>query len=138
MIKAVTLRQLCYLTESVRTGTTVGLKELYGFDGALGELPELREPWAKPMNTVTAHVDPWFFSQAGIPAGSRVLDLAGNTGLGAVNTLRLSGASGLKVTTFDLPGTEPAAGPVILPAAAPSETPPKPPPKPSPVTRATR
>ncbi|MFD0319284.1 methyltransferase [Streptomyces flavalbus] len=110
MIKAVTLRQLFYLTESVRTGTTVGLKELYGFDGdlygALAELPELREPWAKLMNTVTAHVDPWFFSQVDIPAGSRVLDLAGNTGLGAVNTLRLANSSGLRVTTFDLPEKE--------------------------------
>ncbi|MEU3255391.1 methyltransferase [Streptomyces sp. NPDC006997] len=110
MIKAVMLRQLFYLTESVRTGTTVGLKELYGFDGdlygALAELPELREPWAKLMNTVTAHVDPWFFSQVDIPAGSRVLDLAGNTGLGAVNTLRLANSSGLRVTTFDLPEKE--------------------------------
>lgn len=107
MIKAVTLRQLFYLTQSVRTGTTAGLKELYGFDGdlysALAELPELREPWAKLMNTVTAHVDPWFFSQIDIPAGARVLDLAGNTGLGAVNTLRLANSSGLRVTTFDLP-----------------------------------
>ncbi|MER5199902.1 methyltransferase [Streptomyces sp. NPDC002755] len=110
MIKAVTLRQLFYLTESVRTGTTVGLKELYGFEGdlygALAELPELREPWAKLMNTVTAHVDPWFFDNVDVPAGSRVLDLAGNTGLGAVNTLRLKNSPGLTVTTFDLPEKE--------------------------------
>jgi predicted nicotinamide N-methyase len=110
MIKAVTLRQLFYLTESVRSGTTVGLKELYGYDGdlygALAQLPELREPWAKLMNTVTAHVDPWFFSHIDIPAGSRVLDLAGNTGLGAVNTLRLKNSPGLRVTTFDLPEKE--------------------------------
>lgn len=110
MIKAVTLRQLFYLTESVRTGTTVGLKELYGFDGdlygALAELPELREPWAKLMNTVTAHVDPWFFDNVDIPAGARVLDLAGNTGLGAVHTYRLKKSPGLRVTTFDLPEKE--------------------------------
>ncbi|MCX5372805.1 methyltransferase [Streptomyces sp. NBC_00015] len=110
MIKAVTLRQLFYLTESVRTGTVAGLKELYGYDGdlygALGELPELREPWAKLMNTVTAHVDPWFFANVDIPAGSNVLDLAGNTGLGAVNTLRLKGSPGLRVTNFDLPEKE--------------------------------
>lgn len=110
MIKAVTLRQLFYLTESVRTGTTVGLKELYGYDGdlygALAELPELREPWAKLMDTVTSHVDPWFFSNIDIPAGSRVLDLAGNTGLGAINTLRLKNSPGLRVTTFDLPEKE--------------------------------
>ncbi|MDR6981188.1 hypothetical protein J2X68_007930 [Streptomyces sp. 3330] len=110
MIKAVTLRQLFYLTESVRTGTVAGLKELYGYEGdlygALGELPELREPWAKLMNTVTAHVDPWFFANVDIPAGSHVLDLAGNTGLGAVNTLRLKGSPGLRVTNFDLPAKE--------------------------------
>ncbi len=110
MIKAVTLRQLFYLTESVRTGTVAGLKELYGLDGdlysALGALPELREPWAKLMNTVTAHVDPWFFGNVDIPAGSKVLDLAGNTGLGAINTLRLKGSPGLRVTTFDLPEKE--------------------------------
>ncbi|POX52044.1 hypothetical protein C3489_18855 [Streptomyces sp. Ru71] len=110
MIKAVTLRQLFYLTESVRSGSVAGLKELYGHEGdlysALGELPELREPWAKLMNTVTAHVDPWFFDNVDIPAGSRVLDLAGNTGLGAINTLKLKDSPGLRVTTFDLPEKE--------------------------------
>ncbi|MGW7207054.1 methyltransferase [Streptomyces sp. NPDC054837] len=110
MIKAVTLRQLFYLTETVRAGEVVALKELYGYDGdlygALGELPELREPWARLMDTVTAHVDPWFFENIDIPAGSNVLDLAGNTGLGAVDTLKLKGSPGLRVTTFDLPDKE--------------------------------
>ncbi|MBY8882366.1 methyltransferase [Actinacidiphila acidipaludis] len=110
MIKAVTLRQLYYLTESVRTGTPAGLKELYGVDGdlyaALADLPELREPWAKLMNTVTAHVDPWFFATIDIPAGSQVLDLAGNTGLGAIHTWRMKQSPGLHVTNFDLPEKE--------------------------------
>lgn len=110
MIKAVTLRQLYYLTDSVRSGTPAGLKELYGVEGdlyaALAHLPELREPWAKLMNTVTAHVDPWFFSTIDVPAGSRVLDLAGNTGLGAVHTWNMKKSPGLHVTTFDLPEKE--------------------------------
>jgi hypothetical protein len=107
MIKAVTLRQLYYLTESVRSGSVVGLKELFGVDGdlyqALGGLPQLREPWAKLMDTVTGHVDPWFLSQFDIPDGARVLDLAGNTGMGAIHTYRANPGKGLHVTTFDLP-----------------------------------
>jgi SAM-dependent methyltransferase len=110
MIKAVTLRQLYYLTDSMRTGSPAGLKELYGHQGdlygALAGHPELREPWAKLMDGVTAHVDPWFFGNVDIPAGSRVLDLAGNTGLGAINTYRLKTSPGLHVTTFDLPEKE--------------------------------
>lgn len=110
MIKAVTLRQLFYLADSVRTGTTVGLKELYGCEGnlyeALAEHKELREPWARLMNGETAHIDPWFFGNIDIPPGSRVLDLAGNTGLGAIHTCRLKASPGLRVTTFDLPEKE--------------------------------
>jgi hypothetical protein len=110
LIKVVVLRQLFYLTESVRTGTIVGLKELYGFDGdlygAVGEHQDLRESWAKLMDAVTAHIDPWFFGNIDIPAGAQVLDLAGNTGLGAIHTYQLKGSPGLKVTTFDLPHKE--------------------------------
>jgi SAM-dependent methyltransferase len=107
MIKATMLRQLFYLPESVRTGTPVGLRELYGADGnlyeALADHPDLREPWAALMDNVTHVIDPWFFANIEIPAGARVLDLAGNTGLGAIDTLRLAPAPGLRVTTFDLP-----------------------------------
>ncbi|MFD3701215.1 methyltransferase [Streptomyces sp. NPDC058646] len=110
MIKGAALRQLFHLTESVRTGTLVGLKELYGFDGnlydAMAEHPELREPWAKLMNSETTRIDPWFFDNIDVPAGSQVLDLAGNTGLGAIHTYRLKASPGLRVTTFDLPEKE--------------------------------
>src|ERR671914_2899358 len=109
-IKVVTLRQLFYLTDSVRTGTLVGLKEFYGFDGdlyaAMGEHKDLRETWARAMNGVTARIDPWFFDNIDVPSGSRVLDLAGNTGLGAIHTYRLKASPGLRVTTFDLPEKE--------------------------------
>jgi SAM-dependent methyltransferase len=110
MIKVVLLRQLFYLTDSVRTGTPAGLKELYGADGtlyaALADHQDLRESWARLMDDATAGVDPWFFGNIEIPAGSRVLDLAGNTGLGAIHTLRLKPSAGLRVTTFDLPENE--------------------------------
>jgi SAM-dependent methyltransferase len=110
MIKVVALRQLFYLTDSARTGTLVGLKELYGADGtlyeAVAEHEDLREAWATLMDNVTARIDPWFFGNIDIPPGSRVLDLAGNTGLGAVHTYRLKGSPGLRVTTFDLPEKE--------------------------------
>jgi SAM-dependent methyltransferase len=109
-IKVVTLRQLFYLTESVQTGTLVGLRELYGFDGTLyaaaATHKDLGESWAKVMNATTERIDPWFFENIGIPAGSRVLDLAGNTGLGAIHALKLTGTPGLRVTTFDLPERE--------------------------------
>jgi ubiquinone/menaquinone biosynthesis C-methylase UbiE len=106
MIKVVALRQLFYLTDSVRTGTLVGLEEFYGFEGnlydAVAEHQDLRESWATLMDTVTARVDPWFFDNIDIPSGSRVLDLAGNTGLGAIHTYKLKASPGLRVTTFDL------------------------------------
>ena len=107
MIKVVALRQLFYLTDSVRTGTLVGLKELYGADGtlygAVADHEDLRESWATLMDTVTSNIDPWFFDHIDIPPGSRVLDLAGNTGLGAIHALQLKGSPGFHVTTFDLP-----------------------------------
>ncbi|MFI1726390.1 methyltransferase [Streptomyces sp. NPDC020489] len=113
LIKVTALRQLFYLTESVRTGTVVGLKELYGAEGtlydAVADHQDLDDSWLKLMNTVTANIDPWFFAHIDIPAGSRVLDVAGNTGLGAIHTYRHKTSEGLKVTTFDLPDKEPRA-----------------------------
>jgi hypothetical protein len=110
MIKVVMLRQVFYLTDSVRTGTVVGLKELYDFEGnlygAVAEHKDLRESWARLMDTVTARIDPWFFDNIDIPSGSQVLDLAGNTGLGAIHAYQLKKSLGLRVTTFDLPEKE--------------------------------
>jgi O-methyltransferase len=107
MIKVVALRQLFYLGESARTGTLVGLRELYGAtEGTLydvvAEHQDLRDAWATLMDNVTANVDPWFFGNIEIPDGASVLDLAGNTGLGAINTCRYKDSPGLTVTTFDL------------------------------------
>jgi hypothetical protein len=110
MIKVTTLRQLFYLSDSVRTGTLVGLKKFYGFDGdlyaAVADHKDLRESWGNIMDNVTARIDPWFFGNIDIPDGARVLDLAGNTGLGAIHTCRLKPSPGLRVTTFDLPVKE--------------------------------
>jgi hypothetical protein len=111
MIKVTMLRQVFYLTESVQTGRLVGLDELYGFQGgtlydAVAEHQDLRESWATLMDNVTAHIDPWFFDKITIPDGARVLDVAGNTGLGAILTHKLKGSPGLHVTTFDLPEKE--------------------------------
>ena len=107
LIKVVMLRQLFYLTDSVRTGTIVGLNKLYGFDGnlfsAVAEHKDLRESWATWMDIETARIDPWFFDNLDIPSGSQVLDLAGNTGLGAIHTYKLKASPGLRMTTFDLP-----------------------------------
>ncbi|BCB91836.1 methyltransferase [Phytohabitans suffuscus] len=110
MIKVVALRQLFHLTESARTGTLVGLKEFYGAEGtlygAVADHRDLRESWATLMDNVTARIDPWFFGNVEIPAGAQVLDLAGNTGLGAIHTYRHKASPGLRVTTFDLPEKE--------------------------------
>ena len=110
LIKVVMLRQLFYFSDSVRTGTIVGLNKLYGFEGnlfdAVAEHKDLRESWATLMDTVTARIDPWFFNNIDIPSGARVLDLAGNTGLGAILTYQLKNSPGLRVTTFDLPEKE--------------------------------
>jgi hypothetical protein len=110
MIKVVALRQLFYLTESARSGTLVGLKEFYGAEGtlygAVAEHKDLRESWATLMDNVTANIDPWFFGNVDIPSGAQVLDLAGNTGLGAIHTHQMKSSPGLRVTTFDLPEKE--------------------------------
>ena len=110
LVKVTMLRQLYYLTESVREGTVVGLREFYGYEGnlfgAVAGHRDLRESWATAMDAGTARVDPWFFANVDVPSGARVLDLAGNTGLGAINTYRLKNSAGLHVTTFDLPEKE--------------------------------
>ncbi|MBJ8338092.1 hypothetical protein JGU71_04265 [Antrihabitans sp. YC3-6] len=110
MIKVVALRQMFYLTESARTGTLVGLQELYGADGtlyqAVAEHDDLRQSWATLMDAVTARIDPWFFDTIDVPPGAQVLDLAGNTGLGAIHAYRHKASPGLRVTTFDLPPKE--------------------------------
>ncbi|WP_329374947.1 methyltransferase [Streptomyces sp. NBC_01483] len=110
LIKVTALRQLFYLTESTRTGTIVGLKELYGAEGtlydAVADHSDLNDSWLTLMNTVTAHIDPWFFANIDIPAGAQVLDVAGNTGLGAIHAYRHKESPGLRVTTFDLPDKE--------------------------------
>jgi SAM-dependent methyltransferase len=110
MIKVVALRQVFYLTESLRTGSLVGLNTLYGYDGtlygAVAEHKDLRESWATLMDNVTARIDPWFFDHIDIPAGAQVLDVAGNTGLGAIHTYQRKASPGLRVTTFDLPERE--------------------------------
>nr|MDT0660587.1 methyltransferase [Micromonospora sp. DSM 115978] len=109
-IKVTTLRQLFYLTESVQTRTVVGLRKFYDFDGdlyaAMGVHKELRESWSRLMDSVTERIDPWFFGNIDVPARSRVLDLAGNTGLGAIHTLKLKSSPEIRVTTFDLPNKE--------------------------------
>jgi hypothetical protein len=110
MIKVVMLRQVFYLTESARAGKVVGLEKLYGYDGnlygAVAEHKDLRESWATLMDNVTAQIDPWFFDSVDVPTGGQVLDVAGNTGLGAIHTYHHKESPGLHVTTFDLPEKE--------------------------------
>ncbi|MGW0761164.1 methyltransferase [Streptomyces sp. NPDC002814] len=110
LIKVTALRQLFYLTESTRTGTVVGLKELYGAEGtlydAVADHQDLNDSWLRLMNSVTANIDPWFFDHIDVPSGAQVLDLAGNTGLGAIHTFRYKASPGMRVTTFDLPDKE--------------------------------
>ncbi|KKD02265.1 hypothetical protein TN53_41500, partial [Streptomyces sp. WM6386] len=73
LIKVTALRQLYYLTESARTGSVVGLKELYSAEGtlydAVADHQDLNDSWLKLMNTVTANIDPWFFANIDVPAG---------------------------------------------------------------------
>ncbi|WP_019819567.1 methyltransferase [Saccharomonospora saliphila] len=107
LIKVVALRQLFYLPESAREAVPVGLRELYGHEGtlydAVAEHRDLRAAWAPLMNTVTANTDPWFFDNIDIPPKARVLDLAGNTGIGAIHTHKMTSSPDIHVTTFDLP-----------------------------------
>jgi len=105
MIKFVALRQLFYLTDSVRTGTVVGLNKLYGFEGtlygAMAEHEDLRESFARVTENNGVSVYSWFFGNIEIPSGARVLDLAGGTGFGAIMACQLKASPGLRVTVFD-------------------------------------
>ncbi|MGC5660286.1 methyltransferase [Micromonospora sp. WMMD723] len=110
MIKVAMLRQMFYLTESVQTGTLVGLKEFYGFDGTLfdaaAEHQDILESWGRLAQLETGHVYGWFFENLDIPPGARVLDLLGGNGLGSIMTYRSKASPGLHVTNFDAPGKE--------------------------------
>jgi SAM-dependent methyltransferase len=112
MIKTGMMRQLYYLPESLSTGSAVGLKELYGFEGTMFEaaavVPEVRAAWGPLAQNETASVYPWFFRSFDVPARARVLDARGGNGLGAVMTCRSKGSPGLRVTTFDQPALEAA------------------------------
>jgi SAM-dependent methyltransferase len=105
MIKVVCLRQLYYLTESVRSGKVVGLKELYDFDGNFYEAstrhPELLKSWGGMMDAVTGFIDPWFHENLEVAQDARVLDMAGNTGLGAILALQHKRDRNIEVTCFD-------------------------------------
>jgi SAM-dependent methyltransferase len=107
MIKEVCLRQLYYLTDSVRTGTVVGLEKIFGFHGdlyeACAEHDELRGAWSAMMDQTTSLIDPWFFGHVDIGYGSKVLDLAGHTGLGAILTRKYNPEKNLQVACFDFP-----------------------------------
>nr|WP_260859862.1 acetylserotonin O-methyltransferase [Streptomyces cupreus] len=110
MIKTGMLRQLYYLPDSVSTGSVVGLKEFYGFEGTMFEaaavVPEVRSAWGPLAQNETASVYPWFFRSFDVPDGARVLDVRGGNGLGAIMTCRLKGSPGLRVTTFEQPALE--------------------------------
>ncbi|MGW2047360.1 methyltransferase [Streptomyces sp. NPDC001858] len=110
MIKTGMLRQLYYLADSVSTGSVVGLKELYGFEGTLfeaaAEVAEVRGAWGPVAQNETASVYPWFFRSFDVPSGARVLDVQGGNGLGAIMTCQLKASPGLRVTTFDRPALE--------------------------------
>jgi hypothetical protein len=107
MIKVICLRQLYYLSDSVKSGKVVGLKEFYDFDGILYEAcskhDDLRAAWGAMMDQVTAFIDPWFFENVDIPDNTKILDLAGNTGLGAILAYRFKRTENLHVTCFDFP-----------------------------------
>lgn len=107
MIKEVCLRQLYYLTDSVRTGKVVGLEKIFGFHGdlyeACAEHEELRGAWSEMMDQTTSLIDPWFFENVDIPSGTKVLDLAGHTGLGAILTRKHNPEKNLEVACFDFP-----------------------------------
>ncbi|GAA3059643.1 acetylserotonin O-methyltransferase [Actinokineospora globicatena] len=113
MIKVICLRQLYWLTDSVRTGTVVGLKELYGHEGTLYSATaandDLRASWSAMMDSVTDYIDGWFFANLQVRPGARILDLAGNTGLGAVLTRKYKAEADPAVVCFDFPEKEAAA-----------------------------
>ena len=109
-VKEICLRQLYYLPESLKTGELVGLKELFGFEGIFYEAwdqhPSLKKAWTTFMDKFTALSEGWFYKSMDLPQGARVIDLAGNTGLGASLIHKSHPGRDLHVTNFDLPFKE--------------------------------
>jgi SAM-dependent methyltransferase len=105
MIKMVCLRQLYYLSDSIRTKKVVGLKELYDFDGNFYEAstrhPELQASWGSMMDQVTSFIDPWFLDNVDVAENAKILDVAGNTGLGAILAYEHNQEKNPQVTCFD-------------------------------------
>ncbi|EST18938.1 methyltransferase [Streptomyces roseochromogenus] len=110
LIKEVCLRQVYHLTESARTGRVIALKELFNVEGIfysnMDKMPAQHAVWAKAMAQVTGLVDPWLFSQLDFAQDARVLDLAGNTGQGAILAHKYHPGKGLRVDCLDLPEKE--------------------------------
>ena len=109
-VKEVCLRQVFYLPESLKTGALVGLKELFNIDGIFyetwDEQPSLKKAWSSFMNKFTSLSEGWFYSEMNIAANAKVIDLAGNTGLGATLIQKAHPGKNLHVTSFDFPFKE--------------------------------
>ncbi len=110
LMKTCCYRQLYYLPQSLKKGRPVGLTEIYGkynnLYEASAEEPELRDAWHPFMNMAMESYDPWFFSKLDLKPNSKVLDLAGNAGEGAVALQKYFAERKLHVTAFDLPFNE--------------------------------
>jgi hypothetical protein len=103
-------RQLYYLPQSLKKGRPVGLAKIYGdyknlYEASAKE-PELRDTWHPFMNMAMKTYDSWFFSKLDLKPHSKVLDLAGNAGEGAVALREYFSDRKLHVTAFDLPFNE--------------------------------
>ena len=109
-VKEVCLRQVFYLPESLKSGTLVGLKELFDIDGifyeAWNEQPALKEAWSSFMDRFTSLSEGWFYRSMTIAENAKVIDLAGNTGLGASLIQKANEGKNLLVTSFDFPFKE--------------------------------
>jgi len=99
-------RQLWYFRASLLSGEARGVKELYGAHHknlytACEQEKDLYTYWTPMMDYVSDQVEDVMLSQMKYDSGSRILDCAGQTGLGAVRLLKAHPNKQLNVTVLD-------------------------------------
>merc|ERR1712196_345361 len=98
-------RQFWYFTSSLQKGSPEGLFQLYGYSHknlyTAGESePELYDAWAPWMNMLTRDVEDAMLRKLNYPHAAKVLDCAGETGLGVVKLLQANEHKQLQATTL--------------------------------------
>ncbi len=107
LIRTTCYRQLYHFSESLKQGKPIGLHKVFGDYNNLYEAScdnaEIWDAWYPHMDATMRAIDPWFLNNFEIKEGSKILEIAGNTGKGAIALQKKNIDRQLHVTVLDLP-----------------------------------